>query len=134
VPEAKLQSILSFAEARNVVFVVDDDADMLKGVERLLRAYGFGVEIFSSAEDFHKRANPLEATCLVLDIHLKKESGIELRRQLLLSGFSLPVVFISADDSEATCRAARAVGCADYLVKPFPGQSLVNAIRRAQAA
>ena len=115
------------------MLVVDDDVDILKGFERLLRAHGFDVEAFNSIEEFHKRARPADAMCLVLDIHLNDVSGIELRRQLTLSGSSLPVIFVTADDSEATHKAALEAGCVAYLVKPVPGRLLMDAIQRASA-
>jgi FixJ family two-component response regulator len=116
---------------RNVVYVVDDDAGMLKGIERLLKASGFDTEVFESAEDFHDRADPCDGICLVLDIQLSGMSGIELSRQLASRGSSLPVIFITANDNDFTRRAIREVGCVAYLPKPFPPKSLVDAIEKA---
>jgi DNA-binding response OmpR family regulator len=66
-----------------------------------------------------------------LDIHLDGMSGIELKRQLATSGIVLPVIFITANDSEATRNAALEVGCVAYLPKPFPTKSLIDAIEAA---
>ena len=114
--------------ARHVVFVVDDDPGMLKGVERLLQVRGLHAELFDSGEDFLNRADPRAAICLVLDIHLSGMSGIELMRRLACAGCRLPVIFITAKDSESTRKAAVEVGCFAYLRKPFPSQLLVDAI------
>jgi FixJ family two-component response regulator len=54
-----------------------------------------------------------------------------LRRQLTVSGVDLPVIFITANDSEATCKAAMEAGCVAYLPKPFPTKSLMDAIESA---
>ncbi len=97
----------------------------------MLRVHGFDAEVFSTVESFLARANLCDATCLVLDIHLNGMSGIELRRQLALSGIDLPVIFITANDSEATRKAAMEAGCVAYLPKPFPTKSLVDAIESA---
>jgi DNA-binding response OmpR family regulator len=64
----------------------------------------------------------------VLDVHLQHMSGIELRRQLTRSGHSLPVIFITAAESEATHKAALEAGCVAYLHKPFPSDLLIEAI------
>jgi FixJ family two-component response regulator len=115
------------------VFVVDDDPAILKAVERLLKLRGFDSEIFNSAEDFYARADRCDAICLVLDIHLNGISGIELRRQLTSSGVLLPVIFVTADDSDLTRRAALEVGYVAYLLKPFPAKLLMDAIEKALA-
>jgi FixJ family two-component response regulator len=119
--------------ARKVVFVVDDDPSMLKGVERLLKAHGFDVELFVSAEEFYKRPKFCNAICLVLDINLNGKSGIELKRRLAASGVSLPVIFITASDSDVTRKAALDVGCVAYLTKPFSAKSLMDAVEQASA-
>src|SRR4051794_8873031 len=71
---------------RKLVLVVDDDPSMLKAIERTLKFHGFDVELFSSVNDFEARANVREASCLVLDINLNGESGIELRQRVAKSG------------------------------------------------
>jgi len=113
---------------RNVVIVLDDDSSMLSGVKRILALHGFDSDLFDSAERFYTRARFDEALCLVLDIHLKGTTGIEVRRQLALSGNSLPVIFITGKDSERTRTQAMEAGCVAYLVKPFPSNLLVDAI------
>jgi FixJ family two-component response regulator len=116
---------------RRLVLVVDDDPSILGAVERLLRVHGFDAEVFSTVESFLARANFCGATCLVLDIHLNGVSGIELKRRLTLSGIELPVIFITANDSETTRKAALEAGCIAYLPKPFPTKSLMDALDSA---
>jgi FixJ family two-component response regulator len=115
---------------QKTIYVVDDDPSILKSIGRLLKVLGFGVQTFSSAEEFWARANPTDAVCLVLDIHLGGASGIELRRQLLQSGSAVPVIFITGNDSETTRKAAFQAGCAAYLPKPFSANALVDGINR----
>ena len=91
---------------RNVVFVVDDDPGMLKGVKRLLRQHGYDSVLFSSAEAFRNHGDFEAACCIVLDINLNKESGIELRHRLKAAGISLPVIYITANDNPAIRMAA----------------------------
>ena len=117
--------------ARKLVIVVDDDPSILGAVERLLRIHGFNTEVFNTVESFLDRANFYGATCVILDIHLKGMSGIDLRRQLTRSGIEIPVVFITANDSDATRKAAVEAGCVAYLPKPFPTKLLIDAIEAA---
>jgi FixJ family two-component response regulator len=116
---------------RKLVLVVDDDQSILGAVERLLRVHGFDAEVFNTVESFLARPNLCGAACLVLDIHLNGMSGIELRRQLTVSGVDLPVIFITANDSEATRKTAMQAGCVAYLPKPFPTKLLMDAIESA---
>ena len=113
-----------------LVAVVDDDAAMRTSVERLLRASGYTTNAFASAEEFLRSGIVDSAIGLVLDIHLGGMSGLELRRRLLDAGATIPVVFITAFDDEATRREAGALGCADYLQKPFEASRLIGALER----
>ena len=113
---------------RHLVIVVDDDPSMLRAVQRVLHAHGYDTEAFDNIEGFLKRAHLADATCLVLDVHLQHQSGVELRRQLTRSGHSLPVIFITAEVSEVTHKAALDAGCVAYLEKPFPSSLLIEAV------
>jgi FixJ family two-component response regulator len=116
---------------RKVVAVVDDDPSMLKAIERLLRAHGFDAASFASAEAFLGCDAASAADCLVLDIHLGGMSGIELRRRLTASSSTLPIIFITAVDDEATYWEAIEAGCVACLRKPFPAVLLIGAINEA---
>lgn len=117
---------------RNVVYVLDDDPDMLRGLERLLKVHGFCPKLFQSAEAFFASVdNDDEALCLLLDVHLNDASGIDVKRRLTRSGVRLPVIFITANDNNATRRSIAEVGCIAYLPKPFTAKSLVEAIALA---
>jgi FixJ family two-component response regulator len=115
---------------RKLVLVVDDDPSMLKVIERMLKMHGFDVEVFNSVEDFEKRANLREATCLVLDINLNGKSGIDLRRRIAMSGISIPAVLITGNDNPSVRKAADDSDCSAFLVKPFPVKSLIDAITK----
>ena len=116
------------------IFIVDDDPSMLKGVRRLLRQHGYETVPFETARALKRHDNFDEAFCIILDINLGDGSGIELRHQLVESGVTLPVIFITGNDSDATRMAAMASGCLAYLTKPFTAQSLIEPIERAAAA
>jgi FixJ family two-component response regulator len=117
---------------RNVIYVLDDDPDMLRGLERLLKVHGFSPKVFQSAEAFFASVeNDDDALCLLLDVHLDGASGIDVKRRLTRSGVRLPVIFITANDSDATRRSIAEVGCIAYLPKPFSARSLAEAIALA---
>ena len=115
------------------VLVVDDDSALLRSLQRLLKAHGFAVRTFDSAKAFCAAANPDESLCLVLDINLNGSSGIELSRSLTASGSSVPVIFITANDSEHLRKEAADAGCLAYLTKPFASRLLLDAISNAAA-
>lgn len=112
-----------------IVAVVDDDPSMLKAAESLLGARGFATKLFASAEDFLQQGLQTQVDCLLLDIQLGGISGIELRRQLVASGRTLPIIFMTALDNDAISDKAKAGG-AICLRKPFPAHQLFNAIEK----
>ena len=119
---------------RNVVLVVDDDDSMLKSVARLLRQLGYASLLFSSAEAFANHSDFEEAVCVLLDINLGDASGIELRLRLKAAGSSVPVIYMTGNDSPAVRTAALRSGCLAYLTKPFSAKSLREPLERASAA
>jgi len=118
---------------RRLVFVVDDDPHILRGLKRLLREHGYDSLLFQSAEAFQAHDDIGRAICVVLDIQLGGESGIEVRYRLTEAGISLPVICVTANDSDAVRTAAMQSGCIAYLTKPFPAKSLVEPIEKVAA-
>ena len=88
----------------NLVFVVDDDPGMLKGIERLLRMHGYDSRLFPSAEAFENHNDFEQATCIILDINLNGASGIELRHRLKDAGVSVPIIYITGNDKPECSR------------------------------
>ena len=115
------------------VFVVDDDPGTLKGVRRLLRQYGYDSVLFESAEAFQNHNDIDQAFCVILDINLNNESGIEVRRRLKAAGIPVPVIYITANDNKAVRTAALESGCIAYLTKPFSAKSLIEPLEQASA-
>ena len=124
-----------FLPNRNVVFVVDDDPGMLRGLKRLLREYGYDSVLFASAEAFQDQNDFEKALCVILDINLNDgSSGIELRHRLKAAGISVPVIYMTGSDSPAVREAAHQSGCLAYLTKPFSAKSLMEPLKRASAS
>jgi FixJ family two-component response regulator len=124
---------MDMAAPQTVVIVVDDDTGFLKGVARLLAYNGIETRTFASAEALIESGSAPTATCLLLDIRLGGISGIELQHRLAASGSKCPVIFMTANDDEATRNAAVDAGCIAYLRKPFASQVLLDAIGKAVA-
>ena len=118
---------------QSVVFVVDDDPDMLRGVKRLLRQYGYDSVLFPSAEALEEHDDFEEAFCIILDINLNGGSGIELRHRLKAAGISVPIIYMTGADNPAVRMAAFQSGCLAYLTKPFSAKSLIEPLGRASA-
>ena len=116
------------------IAIVDDDLGMLAGLQNLLDAHGFAVEVFTSAEAFRDfySATP-DIDCLLLDLRLGGMSGIELRRHLKTSASTLPVIFMTARDDDTLRRQALDEGCIAYLRKPFGSRLLLEALEKATA-
>jgi FixJ family two-component response regulator len=119
---------------RNIVLVVDDDPGVLKGVQRLLRAHAYEPILFSSAEAFKSHTDFEKAACIILDINLQDGSGIELRHRLKAAGNTVPVIYMTGNDTPAVREAALQSGCLAYLTKPFSAWSLIEPLERASAA
>src|SRR5882724_1269155 len=118
---------------RNPVLVVDDDPGMLRSVQRLLRQHAYESVVFSSAQAFKKHTDFEKAVCVILDINLNDGSGIELRHGLKAAGVSVPIIYITGNESPAVREAALGSGCIAFLTKPFSTQSLIEPLKKASA-
>ena len=113
------------------VFVVDDYAPVRSSISRLLRAAGFVVAAFASAEEFLAQYDPLIPGCLVLDLAMPALSGLELQRILTKTGSLLPIIFLSGQGDIPKSVQAMKHGASDFLTKPVNDEDLLAAIRVA---
>ena len=113
------------------VAVVDDDESYACALERRLRASGFEVRTYPSAEVFLAPTTHPTPDCLVLDIHLGGMSGLDLQRRLRELGVLTPIIFVTAHDAPGVREEAERAGCSAYFSKPVPGRLLVAAITEA---
>lgn len=118
-------------ERRTTVVVVDDDASVRRGLERLLGCAGYNVESFASARDFLARGDYDRPGCLVLDVRMPGQSGLDLHRVLVESHHDIPVIFITGHGDIPMAVRAMKAGAVDFLPKPFDAQTLLDAIERA---
>ena len=100
----------------------------------MLRQFGYASLLFGSAEAFREHHDLDEAVCALFDINLGDGSGIELRQRLKAAGNTVPVVYMTGNDTAAARMAALQSGCLAYFTKPFPAKSLMEPLERASAA
>jgi two-component system response regulator FixJ len=113
------------------IFVVDDDPSALKAVCFLLESDGWQVEGFSSAAEFLKDWAPNRHGCLLLDVRMPEQTGLELQAALAKEGTSLPIIMMSGYGDVATCSQAFRAGAVDFLEKPADHNVLLSRIREA---
>jgi FixJ family two-component response regulator len=119
------------AEAKLIVFVVDDDESVRDSLRLLIESSGYRVVTFRSAEDFLD-SGPWEGPCcLILDISLPGISGFKLQELLINLQTYIPVIFITGRDSYRMEDEAMRLGAIAYLRKPFDEKSLLDAIQLA---
>lgn len=115
----------------NIVFVVDDDDAARRGLERLLVSDGHDVRAYASAEEYLRALDPGAPGCLILDLAMPGQSGLELQAQLAALHVEIPIVFLTGHgDVPASVRALKA-GAVDFLEKPADAVTLLQAVRAA---
>jgi len=116
-------------DANSTVLVIDDDPDLRASVGRLLRSLGQDARLFASISDFLKSDPPDGATCLVLDVRLPGQSGLDLQRELAAANRELPIIFITGHGDIPMSVQAMKGGAIEFLTKPFRDQELLDAIQ-----
>jgi len=118
-------------EKDTVVFIIDDDPSVRKGLSRLLRSVGEAVETFSSAEEFLARKRFDGVGCIILDVQMPGLSGMDLQSELCKAEYSMPIVFITGHGDIPMSVDAMRKGAIHFLTKPFDDNDLLKAIREA---
>jgi len=113
------------------VFVVDDNPSVRKSLQALIAATGLAVETYASAAEFLAAYDPTRAGCLVLDVRLRGESGLDLQDELRRRAVTLPVIVMTGYADVPTSVRAFKSGAVDFLRKPVPPQKLLAQIREA---
>jgi FixJ family two-component response regulator len=116
-------------DANSTVLVIDDDPDLRASVGRLLRSLGQDAQLFASISDFLTSDPPDGPTCLVLDVRLPGQSGLDLQRELAAANRELPIIFITGHGDIPMSVQAMKGGAIEFLTKPFRDQELLDAIQ-----
>ena len=116
-------------DENSTVLVIDDDADVRASVGRLLRSLGINVQLFASIPEFLKSDPPNGPTCLVLDVRLPGQSGLDLQRELAAANREIPIIFVTGHGDIPMSVQAMKRGAVEFLTKPFRDQDLLDAIQ-----
>jgi FixJ family two-component response regulator len=114
------------------VFLVDDDAGVLKALARLLRVKGYEVRSYSSPHEFLAHHDPDVPGCAVFDVAMPGLDGLGLQQALTAGGLARPIIFLTGKGDIPTSVRAMRAGAVDFLTKPVSDQSLLDAIARAE--
>jgi FixJ family two-component response regulator len=116
---------------RGKVFLVDDEPELRRAVERLLRAEGLEVSSFGSATEFLACLSAADVGCVVLDVAMPGLDGLELQQRLAESGAALAIVFLTGHGDIPMSVQAIKAGAVDFLTKPVRSAKLLRAVRAA---
>jgi len=111
-----------------MVYIVDDDDSVRKGLSRLMRSAGLKSQDFSSAEQFLAEVDIQQDGCILLDITMPRLTGLQLQVELKKRGIDMPVIAVSARDDADTRNLARELGAWFFFRKPVDDQALLDAI------
>ena len=117
--------------AKSLVFLIDDDASVRKGVARLLRSARYKSETFESASDFLTRAPHPGPSCVIVDVQMPGLNGIDLQEALIQRRREEQLVFVTGHGDISMCARAMKAGAVDFLPKPFGGSELLQCVERA---
>src|SRR5438477_8945813 len=119
------------APGRDGIWLLDDDASMLKALGRLLAAAGFAVEKFNHPADFLSNLKHGECRVAVLDVWMPDMNGLEVQARLRRDSPETRIIFISGRDDPPIRQTALDAGAFALFTKPFENEVLVKAIQKA---
>jgi FixJ family two-component response regulator len=114
-----------------IIAIVDDDEPLREALGSVLKAAGFSIDTFASAEEFLDSPHRDTIACLILDVRLPGMSGVELQRRLIEAKSSLPIIFVTAHGDASLRELVMEAGAAGFLNKPVRSDALLKEIRRA---
>src|ERR1700691_2014829 len=132
-PSSLSAGVGAMPDAKPTILVIDDDPNLRASIARLLQSVGMDTLLFGSISDFLKSDLPDSPTCLVLDVRLPDQSGLDLQRELAVAHRELPIIFITGHgDIPMTVQAMKG-GAVEFLTKPFREQDLLDAAQAGLA-
>ena len=115
------------------VFLIDDDPSARRGLTRLIKAAGYDVVAFGSAREFLASGRHDQPGCLVLDLQMPELSGLDLQEELLRTGASMPIIFVTGHGDVPMTVQGMKRGAVDFLLKPVERGPLLEALGQALA-
>jgi FixJ family two-component response regulator len=117
------------SDAKSTVLIIDDDPELRASIGRLLRSLDLDARLFASVSEFLKSDLPDGPACLVLDVRLPGQSGLDFQRELVGASTQLPIIFITGHGDIPMSVQAMKGGAIEFLTKPFRDQELLDAIQ-----
>lgn len=114
-----------------IIAIVDDDEPLREALGSVLKAAGFSINTFASAEEYLDSPLREKIACLILDVRLPGMSGIELQRRLSEIGDAVPIIFVTAHGDASLREVVMNAGAAGFLNKPVRSDALLKEIRAA---
>jgi len=115
------------------VVVIDDDVSVREALDSLIRSAGHEARIYGDVEEYLSARPPDGPTCLVLDVRLPGQSGLDFQRSLAQRPAAPPLIFITAHGDVAMSVKAMKAGAIEFMTKPFGDQELLDAIKEGLA-
>ena len=117
-------------DGSSIVYIIDDAPAVRDSLESLLRSVGQASASFATARQFLEAGRPDLPSCLILDVRLPEQNGLDLQQALAGFGIEMPVIIITGHGDIPMTVAAMKAGAIDFLAKPFRDQDLLDAIQR----
>ena len=114
-----------------IIAIVDDDEPLREALGSVLKAAGFLIDTFASAEEFLDSPDRQKIACLILDVRLPGMSGLELQRRLIEARCLVPIIFVTAHGDASLRELVMEAGAAGFLNKPVRSDALLKEIRAA---
>jgi FixJ family two-component response regulator len=114
-----------------IVYVVDDDADVREGLRALLQSVGLKVVALGSTVEFLAYKRSEEPSCIILDVRLPGLSGLDFQTELSKAQIDIPIIFITGHGDIPMSVKAMKAGAVEFLTKPFREQDILDAVRVA---
>jgi FixJ family two-component response regulator len=114
---------------KRLISVVEDDPFFRESMERLMRSFGYTVDVFPSAVEFLASPRLAETACLIADVHMPAMTGIALFRHLIAAGRTIPTILVTACPNDADRDRALNDGVVCYLRKPVDEEYLKRCLR-----
>ena len=118
-------------KAESKIFLIDDDKEIRTGISLLLKSIGYNIESFTSVSEFLENAYHSGPGCILLDIFLGAETGLEMQSKIEIKFETLPIIYITGQGNIPMSVQAMKKGAINFLQKPVDEQQLFNAIEEA---
>jgi FixJ family two-component response regulator len=125
---------MSCQPADKVIAIVDDEAPVRTGLERLVRSRGYRVASYASGTDFLRSLDSSRPDCVLLDLHMPLLSGCDVLKALRTRSEPIAVIVVTGDCDGNVHAQVTALGAMACLNKPVDAAILFDAISSALRA